>query len=79
MGMLEMRDGKFYRDYFYFDTARVLRQLCLLPPLWINETIPGRISLWILAQLGRTIDAVAGFLSGGRSRRQQPQQAGQQT
>ncbi len=52
MSMLEMRDGKFLSDHFYFDSGTVMRQLGLLPPLSMNETILGRLTLWLVVKAG---------------------------
>jgi steroid delta-isomerase-like uncharacterized protein len=46
MSMVELRDGKFLSDHFYFDATGVLRQMGIFPPLAIGETIPGRLALW---------------------------------
>jgi len=50
MSMVEMRDGKFISDHFYFDSGIVLRQMGLLPRLSVFETLAGRISLWVIVQ-----------------------------
>ncbi len=47
ISMVEMRDGKFLRDEFYFDAGGVMRQLGLLPPLAFSETALGRGALWL--------------------------------
>jgi steroid delta-isomerase-like uncharacterized protein len=52
MSMLEMRGGKFLSDHFYFDSGTVMRQLGLLPPLSMNETFPGRVTLWLVVKAG---------------------------
>jgi steroid delta-isomerase-like uncharacterized protein len=46
MSMVELKDGKFYRDSFYFDSTGVLRQMGLMPPLSVTQTLPGRALLW---------------------------------
>lgn len=60
MSMVEMRDGRFLRDSFYFDTGIVLRQLRLLPPLAVAETPVGRASLWLLVKRGQVARGVGG-------------------
>jgi len=46
MSMVEMRNGKFYRDHFYFDSNGVLRQMGLMPSIAATQTLPGRAILW---------------------------------
>jgi steroid delta-isomerase-like uncharacterized protein len=46
MSMVEMRNGKFYRDSFYFDSTGVLRQMGLMPSIQATQTLPGRALLW---------------------------------
>jgi len=46
MSMVVMRDGKFYRDNFYFDSTGVLRQMGLMPSIGATQTLPGRAILW---------------------------------
>jgi steroid delta-isomerase-like uncharacterized protein len=66
MSMIEMRDGKFYRDHFYYDAGSLLRQLGLLPPLSLSETPVGRGALWLAVNGGRVAGALAGVaLAGG--------------
>src|SRR3954452_187182 len=47
MGLVVMRDGKFYRDHFFFDMASSMRQLGLLPSLAATETPLVRAGLWL--------------------------------
>jgi steroid delta-isomerase-like uncharacterized protein len=47
MSMIEMRNGRFLSDQFYFDTGNVLRQMRLLPPLAATETPAGRAVMWL--------------------------------
>jgi steroid delta-isomerase-like uncharacterized protein len=46
MSMVEMRNGKFYRDSFYFDSTGVLRQMGLMPSIEATQSLPGRALLW---------------------------------
>ena len=48
ISMVEMRDGKFLRDEFYFDAGSIMRQMGLLPPLSVGKTRLGRGMLWLL-------------------------------
>ena len=45
MSMAELRDGRFVSDHFYFDALGVLRDMALMPPLSISETLIGRAAL----------------------------------
>ena len=45
MSMVEMRNSKFYRDNFYFDSTGVLRQIGLMPSIEATQTLPGRAPL----------------------------------
>ena len=47
VSFLQMRDGKFVRDDFYFDTGSVLRQVGLMPSLAKTESRVGRAVLWV--------------------------------
>ncbi|HEY8684709.1 MAG TPA: ester cyclase [Chloroflexota bacterium] len=60
MSMVEMRDGKFARDNFYFDSGIVLRQVGLLPPLALASTSVGKLALWMAVKRAR----VAGIAGG---------------
>lgn len=65
MSMVEMRDGKFVSDHFYFDSGGVMRQLGLLPSLTATQTRVGRFSLWLLVNRKRVWSGLAGALMGG--------------
>ena len=73
MSLVELRDGKFVGDHFYFDTGIVLRQLGLMPPLTVTRTPAGRASLWLLVNGSRAarggVRMLGGALPGMRSRR----------
>ena len=45
-GLVQMRDGKFLTDNFYYDALSVLQQMGIFPPLSVGETLPGRVALW---------------------------------
>jgi steroid delta-isomerase-like uncharacterized protein len=47
MSMITLRDGKFLRDDFYFDTGSVMRQLGLMPSLAITKRSAVRVFLWL--------------------------------
>ncbi|HEX3724152.1 MAG TPA: ester cyclase [Nitrolancea sp.] len=60
MSMVEMRNGKFYRDNFQFDSVGVLRQMGLMPSTAAIQTLPARAILW--AAVNRVpVAAVAGL------------------
>ncbi|MCI0437641.1 MAG: ester cyclase [Chloroflexi bacterium] len=68
ISMVEMRDGKFLRDQFYFDSGIVLRQMGIMPSLKASQSPPGRAALWLLvkargagAMVGMAAGAVAGL------------------
>jgi steroid delta-isomerase-like uncharacterized protein len=60
ISMVEMRDGKFLRDEFYFDAGGVMRQLGLLPPLSVSQTALGRGALWLVVHRRRVAPSLAG-------------------
>jgi steroid delta-isomerase-like uncharacterized protein len=45
MSMAELREGRFVCDHFYFDALGVLRDMALMPPLRVSETLVGRGAL----------------------------------
>lgn len=53
VSMLEMRDGKFFRDHFYYDSGLVMRQMGMLPSLEWNKSRFGRLVLWLAAKTRR--------------------------
>jgi len=61
MSMVELRDGKFVRDEFYFDSGIVLRQMGLMPPLAAIRTAPGRALLWVAVNRVPALAAAAGL------------------
>jgi steroid delta-isomerase-like uncharacterized protein len=60
MSMAELREGKFVSDHFYFDALGVLRDMALMPPLSVSETLPGRAAL----SLGVGASRIARWLGG---------------
>jgi steroid delta-isomerase-like uncharacterized protein len=50
MSMVRMRDGRFLRDDFYFDTAGVMRQLGLLPSLAHSRGPVARVLLRLMVR-----------------------------
>jgi steroid delta-isomerase-like uncharacterized protein len=63
VSLLVVRDGKFLRDDFYFDSAGMLRQAGLLPPLAAAQGRLGR------AVLGLLVHALNVLTPGGRAAR----------
>lgn len=47
MSMVTMREGKFLRDEFYWDTGAVMRQMGLMPSLAATQGVIGRGFLWV--------------------------------
>src|SRR4051794_35554403 len=47
VSILEMRNGKFLRDDFFFDTGSALRQIGLMPSLATTQSRAGRALLWL--------------------------------
>jgi hypothetical protein len=50
VSMLTLRDGKFLRDDFYFDSAGMMRQTGLLPSLAATQGRPGRAVLGLVVR-----------------------------
>jgi steroid delta-isomerase-like uncharacterized protein len=58
MSMAELRQAKFVSDHFYFDALGVLRDMALMPPLSVSETLLGRGALGMgvaASRLGRSL------------------------
>lgn len=64
MGLVQLRDGKFLTDNFYYDALSVLQQMGIFPPLSVGETLPGRIALWGAVNRAK-VAAGAGALAAG--------------
>ncbi|HLZ31415.1 MAG TPA: ester cyclase [Chloroflexota bacterium] len=45
MSMAELRNARFVSDHFYFDALGVLRDMALMPPLSVSQTLVGRGAL----------------------------------
>jgi steroid delta-isomerase-like uncharacterized protein len=69
MSMAELRDGKFVSDHFYFDALGVLRDMALMPPLSVSETLPGRYALRVGVAGRRLVNGVWGLVNGLRGGR----------
>jgi steroid delta-isomerase-like uncharacterized protein len=75
MSMVELRDGKFLRDEFYFDTGMILRQMGLMPSLAASQGRAGRWMLWAAVnrkRVGMFTGLAAAVLAIGRRRRAKP-------
>jgi steroid delta-isomerase-like uncharacterized protein len=46
LSMVRLRDGKFLRDEFYWDTRKVMNQMGLMPSLAATQSTIGRGVLW---------------------------------
>jgi steroid delta-isomerase-like uncharacterized protein len=66
MSMAELRDGKFVSDHFYFDALGVLRDMALMPPLSVSETLVGRGFLGIGVAGTRLVGALFGAIQARR-------------
>ncbi len=58
MSMAELREAKFVSDHFYFDALGVLRDMALMPPLSVSETLVGRGALGAgvgISRMGRWV------------------------
>ena len=53
VSMVELRDGKWKEDRFYFDVTTVLRQMGLFPPLEMARTPLGHLGMRALVGLTR--------------------------
>ena len=63
LSMVTLRDGKFLRDEFYWDTGAVMRQMGLMPPLSATQGAAGRGFLWLAV---KSLNVLTG---GGRRAR----------
>jgi steroid delta-isomerase-like uncharacterized protein len=66
MSMAELREAKFVSDHFYFDALGVLRDMALMPPLSVSETLVGRGALGLGVAGTRLVGSLVGAI---RSRR----------
>jgi steroid delta-isomerase-like uncharacterized protein len=66
MSMAELRNAKFVSDHFYFDALGVLRDMALMPPLSVSETLVGRGALSMSVATTRLVGSILGVI---RSRR----------
>ena len=58
VSMVELRDGKFKEDHFYFDVLNVLRQMGLAPSVAATQGTVGRVAMRVLvtiSKVGRVI------------------------
>jgi steroid delta-isomerase-like uncharacterized protein len=53
ISFVEMRDGKWKEDRFYYDVSTVLRQMGLFPPLEMARKPVGHFGMWALVGLTR--------------------------
>jgi steroid delta-isomerase-like uncharacterized protein len=63
LSMVTMREGKFLRDEFYWDTGAVMRQMGLMPSLAATQGALARGFLWVAVKSLNVITA------GGRAAR----------
>jgi len=55
LSMVVLRDGKFLRDEFYWDTRRVMNQMGLMPSLAATQSTVGRGFLWTAVKAGNVL------------------------
>jgi hypothetical protein len=67
LSMVTMREGKFLRDEFYWDTGAVLRQMGLMPSLAAMQGAPSRAFLWAAVKSLNVV--TAGGRAGRNARR----------
>ena len=46
LSMVRLRNGRFLRDEFYWDTRKVMNQMGLMPSLAATQSTVGRGFLW---------------------------------
>jgi steroid delta-isomerase-like uncharacterized protein len=66
MSMAELREAKFVSDHFYFDALGVLRDMALMPPLSVSETLLGRGALGAGVVATRLARSLAGAIQSRR-------------
>jgi steroid delta-isomerase-like uncharacterized protein len=66
MSMAELREGKFVSDHFYFDALGVLRDMALMPPLSVSETLVGRGFLGLGVAVTRLVGSLVGAIRDRR-------------
>ena len=66
ISMVTMRDGKFLRDEFYWDTGAVMRQMGLMPSLAVTKGLLGRGFLWSAV---KSLNVLGLLTAGGRRAR----------
>ena len=66
MSMAELRDARFVSDHFYFDALGVLRDMALMPPLSVSETLVGRGALSLGVAATRLARSVASAIQDRR-------------
>ena len=55
LSMVRLRDGKFLRDEFYWDTRKVMNQMGLMPSLAATQSAVGRGFLWAAVKTGNVL------------------------
>jgi steroid delta-isomerase-like uncharacterized protein len=55
LSMVRLRDGKFLRDEFYWDTRKVMNQMGLMPSLAATQSSIGRGVLWAAVKTGNVL------------------------
>jgi hypothetical protein len=55
LSMVRLRDGRFLRDEFYWDTRKVMNQMGLMPSLAATQSTVGRGFLWAAVKTGNVL------------------------
>ncbi len=69
LSMVTMRDGKFLRDEFYWDTRNVMNQMGLMPSLTATQSAIGRGVLWVTVKTSNVLTPSGRRARGARSAR----------
>lgn len=69
LSMVTLRDGKFLRDEFYWDTRRVMHQMGLMPSIGATQTAPARGFLWVAVKAGNLLTKSGRRARGARRAR----------
>jgi steroid delta-isomerase-like uncharacterized protein len=69
LSMVTMRDGKFSRDEFYWDTRNVMNQMGLMPSLAATQSTVGRGVLWVTVKTSNVLTPSGRRARGARRAR----------
>jgi len=69
LSMVTMRDGKFLRDEFYWDTRKVMNQMGLMPSLAATQSAVGKGVLWFTVKTSNVLTPSGRRARGARRAR----------